>query len=224
MKALVKAKAEPGIWMEEIPEPKVGPNDVLIKVGKTAICGTDMHIYLWDQWAQKTIPVPMAVGHEYVGEIVETRQRGAGLQGRRPRVRRRPHHLRLLPQLPRRAPPPVPQHGRRRREPPGLLRRVPRDPRLQRVQAQRRDHRRRGLDPRPVRQRDAHRAVVQPGRRGRADHRRGPDRHHGRRDRAPRGRAPHRHHRRQRLPARPRAQDGRDAGRQRQPRHRSTRR
>src|SRR5512137_1331611 len=71
MKALVKAKAEPGIWMEEIPEPKVGPNDVLIKVGKTAICGTDMHIYLWDQWAQKTIPVPMAVGHEYVGEIVE---------------------------------------------------------------------------------------------------------------------------------------------------------
>ncbi|MEY2919431.1 MAG: hypothetical protein RL261_736, partial [Pseudomonadota bacterium] len=78
MKALVKAKAEPGIWMEEIPEPKVGPNDVLIKVGKTAICGTDMHIYLWDQWAQKTIPVPMAVGHEYVGEIVEL---GSEVQG-----------------------------------------------------------------------------------------------------------------------------------------------
>ena len=71
MKALVKAKAEPGIWMEEIPEPKVGPNDVLIKIDKTAICGTDMHIYLWDQWAQKTIPVPMTAGHEFVGEIVE---------------------------------------------------------------------------------------------------------------------------------------------------------
>ena len=71
MKALVKAKAEPGIWMEEIPEPKVGPNDVMIKIAKTAICGTDMHIYTWDQWAQKTIPVPMAVGHEFVGEIVE---------------------------------------------------------------------------------------------------------------------------------------------------------
>ena len=78
MKALVKAKAEPGIWMENIPEPKVGPNDVLIRVGKTAICGTDMHIYLWDQWAQKTIPVPMAVGHEYVGEIVEL---GSEVQG-----------------------------------------------------------------------------------------------------------------------------------------------
>jgi threonine 3-dehydrogenase len=70
MKALVKAQRAPGIWMEEIPEPKVGHNDVMIKVRKTAICGTDMHIYLWDQWAQRTIPVPMAVGHEYVGEIV----------------------------------------------------------------------------------------------------------------------------------------------------------
>ena len=72
MKALVKAQRAPGIWMEEIPEPKVGPNDVLIKVRKTAICGTDMHIWKWDEWAQKTIPVPMIVGHEFVGEIVET--------------------------------------------------------------------------------------------------------------------------------------------------------
>ena len=78
MKALVKSQRAPGIWMEEIPEPKVGPNDVRIKVRKTAICGTDMHIYLWDQWAQKTIPVPMAVGHEYVGEIVEI---GSEVQG-----------------------------------------------------------------------------------------------------------------------------------------------
>jgi threonine 3-dehydrogenase len=64
VKALVKSEARPGIWMKDIPEPKVGPNDVLIKIAKTAICGTDMHIYLWDAWAQKTIPVPMAVGHE----------------------------------------------------------------------------------------------------------------------------------------------------------------
>ena len=76
MKALVKSQRAPGIWMEEIPEPKIGPNDVRIKVRKTAICGTDMHIYLWDQWAQKTIPVPMAVGHEYVGEIVEVGSEG----------------------------------------------------------------------------------------------------------------------------------------------------
>lgn len=71
MKALSKLKAEQGIWMTDLPMPKVGHNDVLIKVKKTAICGTDLHIYLWDQWAQKTIPVPMAVGHEFVGEIVE---------------------------------------------------------------------------------------------------------------------------------------------------------
>src|SRR6478752_1656314 len=71
MKALVKKEAAPGIWMKDIAEPKVGPNDVLIKIAKTAICGTDMHIYLWDAWAQKTIPVPMAVGHEYFGRIVD---------------------------------------------------------------------------------------------------------------------------------------------------------
>jgi len=70
MKALVKSKAEPGIWMADITEPSYGPNDVLIKMKKTAICGTDMHIWHWDDWAQRTIKVPMAVGHEYVGEIV----------------------------------------------------------------------------------------------------------------------------------------------------------
>jgi threonine 3-dehydrogenase len=71
VKALVKAERKPGIWMQDIPEPKIGPNDIKIRVRKTAICGTDIHIYTWDQWAQKTIPVPMAVGHEYSGEIVE---------------------------------------------------------------------------------------------------------------------------------------------------------
>ena len=72
MKALVKAKAEPGIWMEEVPVPEPGPSDVLIKIRKTAICGTDVHIYNWDEWAQATIPVPMVVGHEFCGEIVDT--------------------------------------------------------------------------------------------------------------------------------------------------------
>jgi threonine 3-dehydrogenase len=71
MKALVKKKATPGLWLEDVPEPQIGINDVLIKVRRTAICGTDMHIYNWDAWAQKTIPVPMVVGHEFVGEIVE---------------------------------------------------------------------------------------------------------------------------------------------------------
>ena len=71
MKALVKSKSEPGLWLEDIPEPKVGINDVLIQVDRTGICGTDMHIYKWDAWAAKTIPVPMAVGHEFVGEVLE---------------------------------------------------------------------------------------------------------------------------------------------------------
>ncbi len=71
MKALVKKNAEPGLWLEEVPEPTVGVNDVLIRVAKTGICGTDFHIYNWDAWAQKTIQVPMVIGHEFVGEIVE---------------------------------------------------------------------------------------------------------------------------------------------------------
>ncbi|MBO7921854.1 L-threonine 3-dehydrogenase [Alteromonas sp. K632G] len=70
MKSLVKAKAEKGIWLQDTQEPEVGHNDLLIKIRKTAICGTDMHIYNWDDWSQNTIPVPMVVGHEYVGEVV----------------------------------------------------------------------------------------------------------------------------------------------------------
>jgi threonine 3-dehydrogenase len=71
VKALVKAKKEPGIWMREVPVPEVGPNDLLVKIRKTAICGTDIHIFNWDEWSQRTIPVPMVVGHEYVGEVAE---------------------------------------------------------------------------------------------------------------------------------------------------------
>ncbi|MCX6114605.1 MAG: L-threonine 3-dehydrogenase [Proteobacteria bacterium] len=71
MKALVKRKQERGLWLEDVPEPQYGINDVLIKVDRTGICGTDLHIYKWDAWAQRTIPVPMVVGHEFVGEIVE---------------------------------------------------------------------------------------------------------------------------------------------------------
>jgi threonine 3-dehydrogenase len=71
MKALVKAKPEPGLWLQDVPIPEIGVNDVLIKIHKTSICGTDVHIYNWIEWAQKTIPVPMHVGHEFVGRIVE---------------------------------------------------------------------------------------------------------------------------------------------------------
>ena len=70
MKALFKKIAEPGLWLEDVPEPTLRPTDVLIRVDRTGICGTDLHIYNWDAWAQKTIPVPMVIGHEFVGEVV----------------------------------------------------------------------------------------------------------------------------------------------------------
>jgi len=72
MKALVKIKPEKGIWMEEVPIPVPGPNDVLIKISKSAICGTDLHIYKWDEWAQQNIRTPLIIGHEYMGYVVET--------------------------------------------------------------------------------------------------------------------------------------------------------
>jgi threonine 3-dehydrogenase len=71
MKALVKSRAERGLWLTDVPEPKPGINDVLIRIHRTGICGTDLHIYNWDEWAAKTIPVPLVIGHEFVGEIVE---------------------------------------------------------------------------------------------------------------------------------------------------------
>lgn len=71
MKSLVKRYARPGLWLEDIPDPACGPNDVRVKVQKTGICGTDLHIYKWDEWAAKTIPVPMTIGHEFVGVIGE---------------------------------------------------------------------------------------------------------------------------------------------------------
>ncbi len=80
MRALVKAKKQEGIWAEDVPRPEIGHNDVLIRIRKTAICGTDIHIYDWNDWAQKTIPVPMTVGHEFVGEIVELGSEVKGLE------------------------------------------------------------------------------------------------------------------------------------------------
>ncbi len=79
MRALVKAKSEPGIWLEEVPTPETGPNDVLIAVGKASICGTDLHIRNWDEWAQRTIPVPMVIGHEFMGTVAEVGSEVEGL-------------------------------------------------------------------------------------------------------------------------------------------------
>lgn len=80
MKALSKLYAEEGLWMTDVPLPQLGHNDIMIKIRKTAICGTDVHIYNWDTWSQKTIPVPMVVGHEYVGEVVAVGQEVSGFR------------------------------------------------------------------------------------------------------------------------------------------------
>jgi threonine 3-dehydrogenase len=80
MKALVKSRAERGLWLSDVPEPKPSINDVLIRVHRTGICGTDLHIYKWDEWAARTIPVPLVVGHEFVGEIVEVGSNVADFQ------------------------------------------------------------------------------------------------------------------------------------------------
>ncbi|MEH6626726.1 MAG: L-threonine 3-dehydrogenase [Motiliproteus sp.] len=80
MKTLAKLKPEPGIWLHQAERPKLGHNDLLIKIRKTAICGTDIHIYNWDQWSQNTIPVPMTVGHEYVGTVAEIGQEVSGFK------------------------------------------------------------------------------------------------------------------------------------------------
>ncbi len=80
MKALVKREAAPGIWMEQVPVPECGPNDVLIKLEKTAICGTDLHIYRWDEWSQRTIKPGLVIGHEFVGRVAEV---GTSVQGYR---------------------------------------------------------------------------------------------------------------------------------------------
>ncbi len=80
MKALVKEQAAPGIWLKDMPEPQVGPNDVKIKIRKTAICGTDIHIFDWDKWAQDNVPVGLITGHEFVGEIVDMGNEVTGFQ------------------------------------------------------------------------------------------------------------------------------------------------
>ena len=80
MRALVKARPEPGIWMQDVPVPEIGPNDVLIKVRKASICGTDIHIWNWDAWSQKTIKVPMVIGHEFMGEIAKLGAEVTGFQ------------------------------------------------------------------------------------------------------------------------------------------------
>ena len=124
MKALVKLHAEPGLWLTDVPEPECGINDVLIRVLRTGICGTDLHIRNWDAWASRTIPVPMVIGHEFVGEVVEVGSNvpdfhpGECVSGEGHVVCGRCRNCMAGP------PPPVRAHVGRRRQPAGRVRRA----------------------------------------------------------------------------------------------------
>ena len=213
MLALVKKKAAEGLWLEDVPRPTIGINDVLIKVLRTGICGTDLHIYKWDAWAQQTIPVPMVVGHEFVGEIVEVGSNvkdfhvgeivsGEGhvvcgrcrncLAGRRHLCKdtqgvgvNRPGAFAEYLSLP-------------------MTNVWVHDPSIPP---------RRAVDLRSVRQRGAHGPVVRRAGRGRADHRGRADRLHGGGGGASCRGPPRRRHRRQSVSPGTGPQDGRDAGR-----------
>jgi len=112
MRALVKSRAEPGLWMEEIERPSIGPNDLLVRVHHTSICGTDLHIWNWDHWAQETVPVPLVIGHEFEGVIAEIGSEVSGFAVRRAGRGRGSRDLRPLPQLSRRPAASLSQHGR----------------------------------------------------------------------------------------------------------------
>ena len=199
MLALVKTAAGPGLELRDVPMPAIGINDVLIRVHKTGICGTDLHIESWDPWAARTIKPPLVVGHEFVGEIVEVGTNVADFQPGRPRLGRGPRRVRPLPPLPGRPPPPVRQDDRARRRARRGVRRVRRaadDQRVAPLAGRRRGGRR---DLRPVRQRGPHRARLPGPRRGRARQRGRPDRADGHRRRPPRRRPARRRQRAERL-------------------------
>jgi Alcohol dehydrogenase GroES-like domain len=170
MRALVKAQAAPGLWLQDVPEPEVGINDVLIRVDRIGICGTDLHIHAWDAWARRTIPAGLVIGHEFAGDVVAV---GSNVTGFAPgdfvSGEGTPGLRALLP-LPRRPPPPVRAHARHRRQHDRRVRRPHRAADDERLAPPRGHRPRRGGGLRPVRQRRAHRARLAGARRGRADH------------------------------------------------------
>ncbi len=193
-----------GLRLEDVPEPEIGINDVLIRVRKTGICGTDLHIYEWDHWAQETIPVPLVVGHEFVGEVVEVRLERERLRSRRSRQRRGPRRLRPLPELHGRPTASVRALDRARRSAPGCLRGVRGAADDEHLAPRAGDRRGGRVDLRPLRERGAHGALVLGAGRGRARHGRGPDRLHGGCGRPSRRRPARRRHRPEPVPARAR--------------------
>ena len=217
MKALVKKEAREGLWLDEVPVPEIGINDVLIEILRTGICGTDVHIYNWDAWSQKTIPVPLGRGPRVRRPDRRGGQQRQGLSRRRHRQRRGARRLRTLPKLPGRPPASLQGDEGRRRQSARRVRRVSFAADDERLASRSGRVARRGRDLRSVGQRRAYGPVVSRAGRGRADHRRRPDRHHGRGGGASCRRAARRHHRRESVPPRTGPEDEAHAGARRQP-------
>ena len=171
MKALVKSRPEPGLWLEEVPVPEIGINDVLVRVKKASICGTDIHILKWDEWAQRTIPVPMVIGHEFMGEIVAVGSNvvdffpGQLVSGEGHVVCGRCRNCL------RRTPPSLRPHERSGRESAGRVRRIHCAAHDERVGAQARDRSRYRVHFRSVRQCGAYGAGISRAGRRRAGYR-----------------------------------------------------
>ena len=197
MKAVVKARAEPGLWLEEVPVPEVGGDDVLIRVLKASICGTDVHIYNWDAWAQKAIPVPMIIGHEFVGVVDGVGDHVKGF-ARGDLVVAEGHitcgHCRNCLAGRRHLCPNTQGVGVDR---PGGMGGIRGDPAGELLACRPDDSAGCAFLFRSARQRRAHSALVRSRRRRRAHHRRGSDRLHGHSDLQTRRRAPCRRHRRE---------------------------
>ena len=168
MLALVKTGAGPGLELRDVAMPTIGINDVLIRVHKTGICGTDLHIESWDPWAARTIKPPLIVGHEFVGEIVEVGSNVEDFAPGRPRFGGGSRRVRPLPPLPGRSPPPVCQGDRSRCRPGRSVRRVRRAADDQCVAPLAGRERGGRGDLRPVRERRPHRPRLRRPRRGRA--------------------------------------------------------
>ena len=215
MQALVKKEAKPGLWLDEVPLPRIGINDVLIKVLRTGICGTDVHIETWDAWAQEDDSGADGGRPRVCGRDRRDGLERQGFPRRRDRQRRRARRLRPVPQLPGGPPASVQGHQGGRGQPSRRVRGIPVAADDQRVGSRPEHSPRRAVDLRSVRQRRPHGASVRRAGRGRLDHRGRPDRDHGRERGPPRRCAARGDHRRQSVPARAGAEDGRDPGRRR---------
>ncbi len=212
MKALVKRRSEVGLWLEDVPEPEVGLNDVLIRVDRTGICGTDLHIYKWDKWAQKNHSRADGGRARVRRRSCRSGRERGGFSSGGNRQRRRPRGLRALPKLPRGTPASLQGYPRRGGESPRCVCGVSFAADDQRLASSRHRGPRCGVDFRSLRQCRSYRTFVSRVGRGCADYGSGADRHYGGGGGSPRGSAARGDYGHQSLPLGTREKNGRDAG------------